>query len=682
MEYKIHFEDIANVQRELSNSIAIWNNSINNLLKAIKNFSDDSSLKGETMDSIKVYLYEVHGTLLVSMQNLIQDYAYSFLLYKDGYYNVDSDSKSKLSEQTFVNLRNELSYSRSNFANQIDLLVATKNKVSDLISYSGISHDTMISNYNFLISGLDTLNSRIVSYEKLHQSQDLKLFKELLVSTRNFMENYSNKARDISTYQSGDLAKIDFAKELAIAFDNSNRYLSNRKNIIEEADKRDKVRWEQIFAKERRNKGIKNLIVGGLTLLVGTAAIVATGGSATPLVVLAGKICGTGTVAYSVSNMTEAGQDVIYGSLGDNKTGAINPIRDTVFLGNDKLYHGTGQIFTTGSSILIPIGKTNSIVKGGFQFLAGSAGAWVGGKVGYYGLKQLGFSEENARIGQFLASMLGAYYGSKYAGKFTLNSKAIEKPLEVKENITDKPNVAKENIPEKPVELSDNIVEKPIEVKDFNSWEKLKLDNPGKVTKFISDNKPKNAPIPKNWFEKGGSLKIEKFKDGSQIWKYTDANGKIKVYKSLTVDNSFLKLNTVVEKVKLRARIWLEDKFKRGKEIDNMKDNNNLGPNFPVIDKLKDRIITSIKSRNLSAKTYLNGKRLEYTIKSDINKLIKFKETVWDGVRINPKKYSYKCLEMYVPNVTLNESQIKGINNAIEYANKNNIILKIIVGGN
>ena len=492
MEYKIHFEDITNVQRELSNSIAIWNNSIKNLMEAIKNFSDDSSLKGETMDSIKVYLCEVHGTLLVSMQNLIQDYAYSFLLYKDGYYSIDSDSKAKLSEQTFVNLRKELSDSRNNFANQIDLLISTKNKVSDLISYSGNSHDTMISNYNFLISGLDTLNSRIIAYEKLHQSQDLKFFKELLVSTRNFMENYSNKARDISTYQSGDLAKIDFAKELAIALDNSNRYLSNRKNIIEEADKRDKVRWEQIFAKERRNKGIKNLIVGGLTLLVGTAAIVATGGSATPLVVLAGKICGTGTVAYSVSNMTEASQDVILGSLGDNKTGAINPIRDTVFLGNDKLYHGLGQIFTTGSSILIPIGKTNSIVKGGFQFLAGSAGAWVGGKVGYYGLKQLGFSEENARIGQFLVSMLGAYYGSKYAGKFTLNSKAIEKP---------------------------------IEVKDYNNWEKLKLDNPKNVTDFVKENKPLGSPDIKKWFKKGGSIKIETYKNGDQVWTYTNADG-------------------------------------------------------------------------------------------------------------------------------------------------------------
>ena len=572
MEYKIQFEDITNVQREISNSVAIWNNSINNLLKAIKNFSDDSSLKGETMDSIKVYLCEVHGTLLISISKLIEDYAYSFLLYKDGYYSIDSDSKAKLSEQTFVNLRKELSDSRNNFANQIDLLISTKNKVSDLISYSGNSHDTMISNYNFLISGLDTLNSRIIAYEKLHQSQDLKLFKELLVSTRNFMENYSSKASDISSYQSGDLAKIDFAKELAVAFENSNRYLSNRKYIIEEAQKRDKVRWEEILAKERRNRGIKNLIVGGLTLLVGTGAIVATGGSATPLVVFAGKVFGTGTVAYSVSNLTEAGQDTIYGSLGDNETRAINPIRDTIFLGNNKLYHGFGQFFTTGSSILIPIGKTNSLVKGVLQYAGGSAGAWVGGKVGYYGLKGLGFSEENAKIGQVLFSMYAGYKASQIIGGFTLN-------------------------------------------------------------------------------------------------------------KTFKLDESFLKLNTKVEKIKLRAEIWLEDKFERGIEIDGLR-GNNLGHNFPVIDKFENRTITSVKSKDLLAKTYQNGKKLEYAIKSDINKLIKFEGKEWNKTRITPDMYSNKCLEVVVPNVTLSESQINCINNAIEYGKLNNIIVKIIVGGN
>ena len=572
MGYKIQFEDITNVQRELSNSIAIWNNSINNLLKAIKNFSDDSSLKGETMDSIKVYLCEVHGTLLISISKLIEDYAYSFLLYKDGYYSIDSDSKAKLSEETFVNLRKELSDSRNNFANQIDLLISTKNKVSDLISYSGNSHDTMISNYNFLISGLDTLNSRIIAYEKLHQSQDLKLFKELLVSTRNFMENYSSKASDISSYQSGDLAKIDFAKELAVAFENSNRYLSNRKYIIEEAQKRDKVRWEEILAKERRNRGIKNLIVGGLTLLVGTGAIVATGGSATPLVVLAGKICGTGTVAYSVSNMAEGGQDVILGSLGDNETRAFNPIRDTIFLGNDKLYHGTGHFFTIGSSILIPIGKTNSIVKGSIQFLAGSAGAWVGGKVGYYGLKGLGFSEENAKIGEFIVSMLGAYAGSKIASGFTLN-------------------------------------------------------------------------------------------------------------KTFKLDESFLKLNTKVEQIKLRVEIWLENKFERGIEIDGLR-GNSLGSNYPVVDKYDNGVVTSIKSRNLSDKSYQNGKILEYTIKRDINILKDFEMVDWAGKEYASLPIKIRNLEVVVPNMSLNEHQINAINKMIKYGKINGVNLIIVVGGN
>ena len=47
----------------------------------------------------------------------------------------------------------------------------------------------------------------------------------------------------------------------------------------------------------------------------------------------------------------------------------------------------------------------------------------------------------------------------------------------------------------------------------------------GKVTKFLKGNKPKGSPIPKNWFEKGGTLEIETLDDGSQIWKYTSAKG-------------------------------------------------------------------------------------------------------------------------------------------------------------
>lgn len=88
--------------------------------------------------------------------------------------------------------------------------------------------------------------------------------------------------------------------------------------------------------------------------------------------------------------------------------------------------------------------------------------------------------------------MLGAYAGSKIVSGFTLNSKAIEKP---------------------------------VEVKDYNSWEQMKLDNPRSVTKFVKNNKPLGSPDIKKWFKKGGSIKIETYKNGDQVWIYTNAKG-------------------------------------------------------------------------------------------------------------------------------------------------------------
>ncbi|MGT2867201.1 hypothetical protein ACVRZH_10055, partial [Streptococcus fryi] len=67
-----------------------------------------------------------------------------------------------------------------------------------------------------------------------------------------------------------------------------------------------------------------------ITVADSLVAIVATAGTATPLVVGAGVVAGTGTIAYGASNVAEAGQDIYLGYKGDGKTLAINPIRDTL----------------------------------------------------------------------------------------------------------------------------------------------------------------------------------------------------------------------------------------------------------------------------------------------------------------------------------------------------------------
>ncbi|WP_155970625.1 HNH endonuclease [Streptococcus ruminantium] len=209
--------------------------------------------------------------------------------------------------------------------------------------------------------------------------------------------------------------------------------------------------------------------------------------------------------------MIEAEQDIIYGSLGDTKSFAVNPIRDTIFLGNNQLYHQTGQIFSIGSSIIAPIGQTGSVVKGLAQFGGGALGAWGGGEVGYHGAKLLGASDSQVNAAKFLTSMAGASAGSSLAGKFSLNKLNTKTPNEIPHSTSTPPL---------------DVLDEPVKVNTFDSWDDMKNAHKGTVTKFVQDNKPKGSPVVRDWFnKKNGTLTIEEFADGSQVWKYTNSDG-------------------------------------------------------------------------------------------------------------------------------------------------------------
>ena len=95
-------------------------------------------------------------------------------------------------------------------------------------------------------------------------------------------------------------------------------------------------------------------------------------------------------------------------------------------MGNDKLYHQVGGIFVTASAIMIPIGQTQSVVKGLTQFAIGEAGAYTAGQVAYHGTKLLGGSEEDAQTANFIGNIVGGYTASSAASKFSLNKVKVE----------------------------------------------------------------------------------------------------------------------------------------------------------------------------------------------------------------------------------------------------------------
>ncbi|HFI0933760.1 TPA: T7SS effector LXG polymorphic toxin [Streptococcus suis] len=421
MGYKIKFDDITSLQISTQTTIGSWGKSVSSLNTAMSSFINDPNLQGQAVTGIRTYLSEVHGTFLQTLINLMNDYSASLLLYKDGYYNIDSNNHAELPENTFMTLQSDLKTSRDHLKSQIELLNTARSKISDLVSYSGSSHTKTIQHYNFIINDIKTLDESIKQYESNHASHDLSAFKELLASTKALLTEYSNRPRVVATYQSGDIGRLTNIERFATAYEAVANHLSNNAERLQAAQERDQARFEALAAEERTKQGWIDLALGAVTIAVGLAAIVATAGAATPLVVGAGVVAGTGTIAYGASNVAEAGQDIYLGYKGDGKTLAINPIRDTLFMGNDKLYHQVGGLFTTTSAVMIPIGQTQSVTKGLAEFAIGEVGGFVGGQAGYYGTKLLGGSEADAERATFVGSILGGFAASSAASKFSLN---------------------------------------------------------------------------------------------------------------------------------------------------------------------------------------------------------------------------------------------------------------------
>ncbi|MFI8577835.1 VWA domain-containing protein [Rossellomorea aquimaris] len=123
--------------------------------------------------------------------------------------------------------------------------------------------------------------------------------------------------------------------------------------------------------------------------------------------------------------------------------------------------------------------------------------------------------------------------------------------------------------------------------------------------------------------------------------------------------------------------VWSLASLTRGKEIDEFL-GNNLGITFPVVDKLDNRILTSIKSLDPRSATYTDSpKRMYDRIVEDLKKLDQFTEasknvTLYDGTKtfssVTTRSYDKKVLQVVLPDHELTDAQAEYITAAKEYA--------------
>ena len=412
------------MQGQTNQTIQQWGESLKNLQESIALLANQSELQGKAMTSAKSYMTEVHGTFIQTLTLLMNEYITSFLLYKDGYYQIDTHNHAALPEDVYKGLHSDLGKSKQRFEQQLEQLTTAKLRVAGLVNYQGTSHTKTKFTYEKLMKDIKHLDESITQYEEMHARQDLQAFKELLAATKSLLAEHSSRDRSMGSYQVGDFRQLPSMNRFMLAVQQSAIYLNDHMPQIQAAQDREKVR---VYAEERTKQGLMNLVFGVLTVLAGFSALAMSGGTALPIVAPMLKIAGVGMFMYGASNSIEAGWNIYYGLSGDGKSFAMNPIRDTIFLGNGELYHGFGQVFTLTTGVFIPIAKTKSIAQGLSQFFWGTVGGLATGQAAYHGTKLLGGNEETAQLMNLFGNLVGgAYAAYKAANKFSLNKVKVD----------------------------------------------------------------------------------------------------------------------------------------------------------------------------------------------------------------------------------------------------------------
>lgn len=123
--------------------------------------------------------------------------------------------------------------------------------------------------------------------------------------------------------------------------------------------------------------------------------------------------------------------------------------------------------------------------------------------------------------------------------------------------------------------------------------------------------------------------------------------------------------------------VWAANALERGRRIEKTL-GENLGWNFPTLDKVSNGVATSIKSLDLGAASYQKGNSVLNTLKGYINKLDNFTSGTWGGQTVTEGvSYTSKSLELAVQTGKGSESQWTQIADAIKYAQDKNINVTI-----
>ena len=362
--FVIKYIDIYNLLWEYKEKLETLIEDIGYCENSINDFITGTAFQGEAATSIKNYMNEVHITLLSSFKVTAQNIQDNLILYKAGYYEIDSSTNFVLPEEEIKAFRTKLNGNALDTEKYADKVNRKLGEVSDIYQVSHPDTNGVFKIHQQIDQELLNFLTDIETQEQTTVTA-LEQSAELLISG---LKNCVSKigSIDITNYESNSFYQDAEVYALASLSQNCYQNHETYKGIYDEIWNNEQALRDAADARE--TQGIWKTVGGVFLVVGGTVCIVASGGAATPIVA-AGWAAGGGTIAFGVADSIEGAQDIYYGSIGDIDSTSINYLKSVVFQGNEDAYYLTENVFAFASSAFIPISQAARV--GNLTFRSG-----------------------------------------------------------------------------------------------------------------------------------------------------------------------------------------------------------------------------------------------------------------------------------------------------------------------
>ena len=534
--FQINYTDLSDLFWEYKRKIENLIENIDNCIERISMFTENAVFTGKTGDAVKSYLGEAHITILSGIKVTAQTLLDNMAAYKDGYRAIDSSTNFKLDEEAIQEFRKKLASNYEDTDEYTGKIRSALSEVSDISDVGMPDSNGVFDIHEQMDSNLIKLVSNVNSYERENVVRLENSVELLLENLQSCLSKIGLSQGAIEIYETGSFITGKDAGTLNTGI-----------KIFGDLHEKNKEAYDEIYeteqkikdeAEKRKTQGIWRMVGGAVLIATDAACIVLTGGAAIPIVADVAVAVGSGTAVFGAADAIEGTQDIYYGSTGDIDSTAVNGIKDDLFQGNEDAYYLTENAFAFAASAMIPIGQASTAGNLTFKSTAtivAKEGISMGAGAGAQKITTDVTGNDTAGM---VAGMVASGVTAKglngieaEANKLAKAPKGIDGVTEGAGNVAEDVGKAGKGLEgaakgaESAAEDAGKVVEGGSSSNKFSNWDDMKDAYKGKVTKFLKGNKPKGSPIPKNWFEKGGTLEIETLDDGSQIWKYTSAKG-------------------------------------------------------------------------------------------------------------------------------------------------------------